>query len=143
MKMKKIIAAALAMAMALSLVACGNGNKDNGSQGSAPGGSQSQGGGSQNTPDPAPGGVTELTLWTYPVGGWGKEANVQPIMDAFKAETGINVKVEYLAYGDGDDKVNSAITAKNAPDLIMEGPERLVANWGAKGYLVDLSLIHI
>ena len=47
--------------------------------------------------------------------------------------------MEYLAYADGDDKVNSAITANNAPDLIMEGPERLVANWGASGYMVDLS----
>lgn len=48
------------------------------------------------------------------------------------------MKVEYLAYADGDDKVNTAITAKGTPDLIMEGPERLVANWGANGYLVDL-----
>ncbi len=48
------------------------------------------------------------------------------------------MKVEYLAYADGDDKVNTAITAKSTPDLIMEGPERLVANWGANGYLVDL-----
>ena len=134
MKMKKIIAAALAMAMALSLAACGN--KDNGPQGSQNPGSQ---GGSQNTPDPAPAGGAELVLWTYPVGGWGEESNVQPIMDAFKADTGITVKVEYLAYGDGDDKVNTAIGAKAAPDLIMEGPERLVTNWGAKGYLVDMS----
>ena len=37
------------------------------------------------------------------------------------------------------DKVNTAITAKQAPDLIMEGPERLVSNWGANGYMVDIS----
>ncbi len=49
------------------------------------------------------------------------------------------MKVEYLAYADGDDKVNTAITAGNQPDLIMEGPERLVANWGAAGYMVDLA----
>ena len=135
MKMKKLIAAALAMAMALSLVACGGGNK-NGAQSNPSGGSASQGG-AQSTPNPA--GATELVLWTYPVGGWGEESNVQPIMDAFKADTGITIKVEYLAYGDGDDKVNTAIGAKAAPDLIMEGPERLVTNWGAKGYLVDMS----
>ena len=82
--------------------------------------------------------ATEITLWTYPIGGWGKEDQVKALTDAFTAETGISVKVEYLAYADGDDKVNSAITAKNAPDLIMEGPERLVANWGANGYMVDL-----
>ena len=60
-------------------------------------------------------------------------------MAQFEADTGIKVNVEYLAYADGDDKVNAAISAKGAPDLIMEGPERLVANWGAKGYMVDLS----
>ena len=60
-------------------------------------------------------------------------------MAQFEADTGIKVKVEYLAYADGDDKVNSAISANGAPDLIMEGPERLVANWGAKGYMVDLA----
>ena len=57
----------------------------------------------------------------------------------FTAETGIAVKVEYLTYADGDDKVNTAITANKAPDLIMEGPERLVSNWGANGYMVDIS----
>ena len=38
----------------------------------------------------------------------------------------------------GDDKVNTAIEGNQAPDIIMEGPERLIANWGAKGLLVDL-----
>lgn len=138
MKMKKIIAAALAMAMALSLAACGS--KPSGGQSNTPPatGSQSQGG-SQSTPDPTPSGATEITAWIYPVGGWGDEAKVKPLIDQFTADTGIKVNLEWLAYADGDDKVNTAITAKNAPDLIMEGPERLVANWGAKGYMVDLS----
>src|SRR5699024_3462598 len=35
--------------------------------------------------------------------------------------------------------VTSAITAKETPDLIMEGPERLVSNWGANNLMVDLS----
>ena len=80
----------------------------------------------------------EITLWTYPVGSWGNEEAVKAMTDAFAAETGIKVKVELLAYADGDDKVNTAITAKKAPDLIMEGPERLVSNWGANGYMVDI-----
>ena len=80
----------------------------------------------------------QITLWTYPIGNWGKEDVVKELTDAFTAETGIKVSVEYLDYTNGDDKVNSAITAKNAPDVIMEGPERLVANWGANGYMVDL-----
>ena len=83
--------------------------------------------------------ATEITLWTYPVGNYGDQATVQALTDAFTAETGIKVTVEYLTYADGDDKVNTAITANQAPDLIMEGPERLVSNWGANGYMVDIS----
>ena len=83
--------------------------------------------------------ATEITLWTYPVGNYGDQATVKALTDAFTAETGIAVTVEYLTYADGDDKVNTAITANQAPDLIMEGPERLVSNWGANGYMVDIS----
>ena len=81
----------------------------------------------------------EITLWTYPVGSWGNEEAVKVMTDAFTTETGIKVKVEYLSYSDGDDKVNTALTAKAAPDLILEGPERLVANWGANGYMVNIA----
>ena len=82
----------------------------------------------------------ELTLWTYPIGGWGTQATVDALIADFEAANpGIKVSVEYLTYSDGDDKVNTAIEGGAAPDLIMEGPERLVANWGAKGLMVDLS----
>ena len=132
--MKKLLAILLAMTMVMALVACG-GNKNQSND--TPPATQDQ---PQATPsDPAPADGGEITLWTYPIGDWGKEDKVKAITDAFTADTGIAVKVEYLAYADGDDKVNSAITAKAAPDLIMEGPERLVTNWGDKGYLVDLS----
>ena len=131
--MKKLLAILLAMTMVMALVACG-GNKDN----SAPPADNQQSE-PQAPADPTPASGGEITLWTYPIGDWGKEEKVKAITDAFTADTGIAVKVEYLAYADGDDKVNSAITANAAPDLIMEGPERLVTNWGDKGYLVDLS----
>ncbi len=80
-----------------------------------------------------------ISLWTYPIGDWGNDAAVQELIEGFTAETGIEVEVQYLTYTDGDDKVNTALSAGQAPDLIMEGPERLVANWGAKGYMVDMS----
>ena len=83
---------------------------------------------------------TAITLWTYPIGGWGNSEVVDELIAAFEAANpGIKVTVEYLAYADGDDKVNTAIEGNAAPDLIMEGPERLVANWGAKGYMVDIA----
>ena len=117
--MKKFLALTLTLVMVLSLAACG------GSKAQEPASST----GSEQAPADAA--TTEISLWTYPIGGWGDEKQVKELTDAFEAETGIKVTVEYLAYADGDDKVNSAITAGKAPDLIMEGPERLVANWGA------------
>ena len=135
MKMKKLVAAALAMAMALSLAACGGGQKPPAQSNQPSSGSQAP----AQSGTPAPGGATEITAWIYPVGGWQDENNVKSLIDQFTADTGIKVNLEWLAYADGDDKVNTAITAEKAPDLIMEGPERLVANWGAKGYMVDLS----
>ena len=135
MKMKKLAAAVLAMAMALSLAACGGQNSTSSTPSGSGSGSQAP---AQSTPAPS-GAATEITAWIYPVGGWQTESNVKPLIDQFTADTGIKVNLEWLAYADGDDKVNTAISAKNAPDLIMEGPERLVANWGANGYMVDLS----
>ena len=84
--------------------------------------------------------VTTISLWTYPIGGWGEQAKVDALLDNFHAANpDIKVTVDYLTYADGDDKVNTAIEGGAAPDLIMEGPERLVANWGAKGKMVDIS----
>ena len=129
--MKKLLAILLAMTMVMALVACG-GNQSNDTPPA-----QDQ---TQDTPgDSAPADGGEITLWTYPIGKWGDEATVKALTDAFTAETGVAVKVEYLAYADGDDKVNAALSAGNAPDLILEGPERLVANWGANGHMVDLA----
>ncbi len=147
--MKKILSMVLVAVMSLSLVACGGGGEGEPSpseSGSAPVETASPSSSEPAEAEPSEEVATEITLWTYPIGNWGTESDVKALTDAFAADTGINVTVEYLAYADGDDKVNSALTsgtadnpAGNAPDLIMEGPERLVANWGANGYMVDLS----
>ena len=108
--MKKILAIALALCMVLSL-------------------------GVLACAEPA----KEITLWTYPIGAWGNAETVEGLMAEFEAATGIKVNVEYLDYTNGDDQVNTALEGGAAPDLIMEGPERLVANWGAKGYMVDIA----
>lgn len=84
--------------------------------------------------------AAEITLWTYPVGKWGDAATVDSIIASFnKKYPDIKVTVEYLDYQNGDDQVNTAIEGKKAPDMVLEGPERLVANWGAKGLMVDVS----
>ena len=126
--MKRILALALAAALTLGLTACGGGNKpaDNG------------GGSASSQPAPA-GDTVELTLATYPIGQWSDEATVNGLIADFNAVyPNIKVTVQYLDYTNGDATVNAAIEAGTAPDIIFEGPERLVANWGAKGYLVDL-----
>ena len=122
--MKKILALVLVLACVLALGAC-KVEKET----TAP---ATQG---QN-----PTGTTEITLWTYPIGGWGNQDTVNTLIAGFEAANpGIKVKVEYLNYQDGDAMVANAIQAGNTPDLIMEGPERLVANYGAAGKMVDLS----
>ena len=85
-------------------------------------------------------GAQNITLWTYPVGDWGNADSVQVLIDKFnEVYPDIHVTVELLDYANGDDQVNTAIEGGQAPDLIFEGPERLVANWGAKGLMVDLA----
>ena len=83
---------------------------------------------------------TEITLWTYPIGKWGNEETVNEIIANFNAvHPEIKVKVQYLDYTSGDDQVTTAIEAHTTPDIVMEGPERLVANWGAAGKMLDIS----
>ena len=112
--MKKLIAIALSLVMILGLCAC-----------------SVTGGGDDSA---------SITLWTYPVGDWGNQETVDALIASFNEKyPNITVTVEYLTYADGDDKVNTAIEGNAAPDIVLEGPERLVANWGAKGKMVDLS----
>lgn len=82
----------------------------------------------------------EITLWTFPVGNWGNLTSVSSLIAGFQREyPEIQVNVECLTYDDGDEKIREAIQKGGAPDLVFEGPERLVADWGARGLLVDLS----
>lgn len=147
MKMKKFLALLLTGIMALSLVACGGSAEESATPAAEEPAAEEPAAEEPAAEEPAAeapaedGGASAdaITLWTYPIGKWGDEASVKALTDAFTADTGISVTVEYLDYQNGDDKVNTAITGKATPDLVMEGPERLVANWGANGYLVDLS----
>jgi len=84
--------------------------------------------------------TTEISLWTYPIGSWGDPDTVNGIIAKFnEVHPEIKVKVNYLDYASGDDQVTTAIEAKTTPDIVMEGPERLVANWGAAGKMLDIS----
>ena len=148
MKYRKILALALSCVMAFSVAACGsNGGNNKKEDTTQKEDSSDQKEDSSQADDSegdegaaASGDSTDITLWTYPIGNWGDSATVDGLIANFnKAHPDINVTVEYLDYTNGDDQINTAIEGGKAPDLVMEGPERLVANWGAKGLMVDLS----
>ncbi len=83
---------------------------------------------------------TDLKFWTYPVGGWASATAISPIISAFHREhPGTRISVHLLSYETGDNEMEAAIAAGEAPDLVFEGPERLTANWGARGLMADLS----
>ena len=132
--MKKFIALLLALVMVMSLAAC--------SVETAPEETQAP---AANNDAPATEAApaeekVEISLWTFPVGQWGDEATVNGWIDAFTAKyPHITVNVEYLDYQSGDDKLNTAIEGGQAPDLIFEGPERLIATYAANGQLLDIS----
>ena len=140
--MKKQVSAILAASMAASmLVACG-GSTSSAATSTAPAEStstaSSEAAPAESTADA--GQAADITLWTYPIGKWGDSESVDALLADFNAQyPDIHVTVEYLDYTNGDDQVNTAIEGGSAPDLVMEGPERLVANWGAKGLMADLS----
>ncbi len=140
--MRKQVSALLAAGMAASLlVGCGGGAA---SSSAAPASTSESTSTSEAAPaestDDAAGQAADITLWTYPIGKWGDSDSVNELLADFNAQyPDIHVTVEYLDYTNGDDQVNTAIEGGSAPDLVMEGPERLVANWGAKGLMVDLS----
>lgn len=147
MKRRKILALGLAMTMVVSLAACGNSaSNTNETSAAETEAAETEAAGTEAAETEAAddaaatGESTSITLWTYPIGNWGDSATVDSLVASFnEAHPEISVTVEYLDYTNGDDQVNTAIEGGQAPDLVMEGPERLVANWGAKGYMVDLS----
>ncbi|MCI8565082.1 MAG: carbohydrate ABC transporter substrate-binding protein [Lachnospiraceae bacterium] len=142
MKMKKVLSLLLSFCMIFALAACGGNNDQtaapaNGTQAADATPAATQSGGA--SPE-ASGDEVSIVLATYPVGKYGDESTMTELIAAFNAVyPNIHVEVQYLDYTNGDDQVNTAINGGQAPDLIFEGPERLVANWGDKGYLVDLS----
>ena len=129
MNIKKPLALLLAAGMTLGLAACGNGSQGN-SDSPAPGGET---GGSAS-------GTVELNLWSFNVGGFAEASNWEPIIAAFNEQNpDIKITVTPINYQDGDQKLTSAITAGTGPDIIFEGPERIVGNYAREGLMVDLS----
>ena len=141
--MKKLLALLLVGAMSLGLVACGGSEETTTTTEStteAAAETTTESTEAAETTTETTGENVEISLWTYPVGSWGNEETVKQLIAEFnEVHPEISVSVQILDYTEGDKTVTAAIESGNAPDLIFEGPERLVANWGAKGLMVDLS----
>ena len=106
--MKKLIALLLALVMVFALTACSVEKAE-----PAPAATEApvaEAPAAEAPAEPAGPAPVEISLWTFPVGEWGNEATVQGWIDAFTAKyPHITVKVEYLDYSSGDDKVSTAI----------------------------------
>lgn len=131
MNLKKPLAFLLAAGLTLGLAACGGGN--------APAETPA---GESNAPveETSGGGSVSLDLWAFNIGGFTDAAAWEPIVAAFQeANPGVDITVTPINYQDGDQKLTTAITSGNAPDIIFEGPERIVGNYAREGLMVDLS----
>ena len=137
MRMKKLFALLLALAMVFALAACSNGGDETSTPPASDAGTtESQGTGGENTEGEA---VT-ISLWSFNIGDFTEASNWDSIIAAFNEQyPNITVEVTPINYQDGDQQLTTAISSGNAPDIIFEGPERIVGNYAREGLMVDLS----
>ena len=85
-------------------------------------------------------GAVELNLWAFNIGGFTDASNWDSIIAAFNEQNpDVKITVTPINYQDGDQKLTNAITSGTGPDIIFEGPERIVGNYAREGLMVDLS----
>ncbi|TBL76265.1 ABC transporter substrate-binding protein [Paenibacillus thalictri] len=133
-------AIALATAALMLIAGCGGGGGGNATTGPA------------NEPKPAAKEESkaepkvDITFWTYPKwsGINGTEQGGQlgdyerDAAKRFMAQhPNVNVKVEVLDFNNGPQKVNVALAANEAPDVLMDGPVRFLG-YAQQGYLEPL-----
>ena len=136
---RKALALVLALCMVLALAACASKDPDP-TKAPDPTKEPDAKPTEQQPDEPSTNDLTaSIVLATYPVGKMTDEATVKDLIADFnKVYPNVKVDITYLDYTNGDQTLNGMVEGGNAPDLLFEGPERLVAQWGAKGYLVDL-----
>lgn len=125
---KRWISMLLTAALAVSLAACGG----RGQEDSAAGTEETAEEGEELSAD--------ISIWAFQVGNWSDEETMDKIIASFNAKyPNIHVTAKALDFSDGDAVVQDAIDSGTMPDIVMEGPERLVSNWAAQGVMADLN----
>lgn len=136
MRMKKLFALLLALCMVFALAACSN-NADQTSTNpgtDTPSSTAPDDGG--NTLDGEP--VT-ITVASFNIGDYKDSSAWDPIIEAFNAVyPNVTVKIQSVTYQDGDQQLANQITGGSAPDIVFEGPERIISNYAKQGLLVSL-----
>ena len=136
MRMKKLFALLLALCMVFALAACSNNaNQTSTNPGTdTPSSTAPDDGG--NTPDGEP--VT-ITVASFNIGDYKDSSAWDPIIEAFNAVyPNVTVKIQSVTYQDGDQQLANQITGGSAPDIVFEGPERIISNYAKQGLLVSL-----
>ena len=130
---KRVLALLLAGVMALGLAACGG---DNSANNSTPPASQPAG---TEPAETGSGEAVELSLWAFNIGGFTEASNWDSLIAAFDEQyPNVTITVNPINYTDGDQLLTTAINSGSAPDIIFEGPERIVGNYAREGLMVDL-----
>ena len=126
-KMKKILSMLLALAMVFALAACSNGETGGDSspapEGSTPGGS-------------APSSDVTLTYWSMWNANEAQAQVIQEAVDAFTAETGIQVNIEWRGR-DITTQITAALESKTDIDLFDDDFQRVSEQYNA--HLLDLN----
>ena len=134
--MKKMLSAVLVLSLsAAALAGCGGSSEPAATQaaGSEAAGSEA----AAPAETEAAVGATEIVWWAFPTFGvdTGYE---QEVVDAFNAaHPEYSVKVEYIDFTSGPDKLTAALTSGTAPDILFDAPGRII-EYGEAGYLVAL-----
>ncbi|MDO4268338.1 MAG: extracellular solute-binding protein [Eubacteriales bacterium] len=133
--MKKILSVVLATTLlAGTLAGCGGGQTAETTAAPAAGGTETT---AAPAADSGSGDATEIIWWAFPTFGvdTGYE---QELVDAFNAaHPEYKVKVEYIDFTSGPDKLTAALTSGTAPDILFDAPGRII-EYGNAGYLVSL-----
>jgi multiple sugar transport system substrate-binding protein len=94
------------------------------------------------TSSPAKKGKTEITFWFYPkynVPGKENGAYERELAETFtRKNKDIAIKMEFIPWNGGPEKVNIAIASNSMPDGLFDYPGRIIG-YGRKGVLVDLA----